>query len=307
MTLSQNHPNMAVKAVPAPKQTATVPVAAPLEPSQPASASSTTVHLQANQQQTPRSRFTELITAQHLSAWFLFTAALIAIGLGGLHALEPGHGKTIVAAYLVGSQGNRASRCSAGHDRYRIAYCRRIRAWSDHLVRIALHRARATLSLARRFLRDHDCGTRLLYAHASPDRHGHGSLSCPGRIPWSLDVLEAPGGRQMRMGIRSESTESLGTIRKPDSALYLGHHRRNHPMPGRADRSLERIRAAQDRPGFLPDCGLQRRTCRCSDWVWHVDGLRASLHDTPSDRRSAHQSVGFRSRPLHLSLFSVCY
>jgi high-affinity nickel-transport protein len=63
------------------------------------------MHLQANRQQTPRSRFTELIQAEHLSAWFLFTAALIAIGLGGLHALEPGHGKTIVAAYLVGSKG----------------------------------------------------------------------------------------------------------------------------------------------------------------------------------------------------------
>src|SRR5579859_2650390 len=63
------------------------------------------IHLQANQQRTPRSRFTELITAQRLSAWFLFTAAFIAIGLGGLHALEPGHGKTIVAAYLVGSRG----------------------------------------------------------------------------------------------------------------------------------------------------------------------------------------------------------
>jgi len=65
----------------------------------------TAIHLQANQQQTPRSKFTELIQAEHLSPWFLFTAALIAIGLGGLHALEPGHGKTIVAAYLVGSKG----------------------------------------------------------------------------------------------------------------------------------------------------------------------------------------------------------
>ena len=64
-----------------------------------------TLHLQANQQKTPRNRFTELITTQHLSLWFLFTAALIAMGLGGLHALEPGHGKTIVAAYLVGSRG----------------------------------------------------------------------------------------------------------------------------------------------------------------------------------------------------------
>jgi len=63
------------------------------------------MHLEANQQKTPRDRFTELITAEHLSLWFLFTAALIAMGLGALHALEPGHGKTIVAAYLVGSRG----------------------------------------------------------------------------------------------------------------------------------------------------------------------------------------------------------
>ena len=40
-----------------------------------------------------------------MSFWVLFSAALIAGGLGALHALEPGHGKTIVAAYLVGSRG----------------------------------------------------------------------------------------------------------------------------------------------------------------------------------------------------------
>ncbi|MGA2214179.1 MAG: sulfite exporter TauE/SafE family protein [Bryobacteraceae bacterium] len=55
---------------------------------------------------TPRSRFTELISTQgSLSFWVLFSAALIAAGLGALHALEPGHGKTLVAAYLVGSRG----------------------------------------------------------------------------------------------------------------------------------------------------------------------------------------------------------
>ena len=87
-----------------------VPASASLKPMQQLpTASSAIVHPQANRQQTPRSRFTELITAQHLSIWFLFTAAIIAIGLGGLHALEPGHGKTIVAAYLVGSKG------TAGH------------------------------------------------------------------------------------------------------------------------------------------------------------------------------------------------
>lgn len=63
------------------------------------------VVLKPNQQLTPRNRFTELIAAQELNPWFLFTAAFIAMGLGGLHALEPGHGKTIVAAYLVGSRG----------------------------------------------------------------------------------------------------------------------------------------------------------------------------------------------------------
>jgi ABC-type nickel/cobalt efflux system permease component RcnA len=87
------------------KQSATPPVARSHESLPPGSALSTSVRLQANQQKTPRSRFTELIQAQNLSAWFLFTAALIALGLGGLHALEPGHGKTIVAAYLVGSRG----------------------------------------------------------------------------------------------------------------------------------------------------------------------------------------------------------
>lgn len=57
-------------------------------------------------QNTPRSRFTELISTQgKLSFWILLSAALIAAGLGALHALEPGHGKTIVAAYLVGSRG----------------------------------------------------------------------------------------------------------------------------------------------------------------------------------------------------------
>src|ERR1700677_951695 len=68
-------------------------------------AASASLHLHANQQATPRSAFTELITTRSMSLWFLITAAFIALGLGALHALEPGHGKTIVAAYLVGSRG----------------------------------------------------------------------------------------------------------------------------------------------------------------------------------------------------------
>ena len=61
--------------------------------------------LAPNKQATPRNRFTELMIRPEMGFWFLFTAAFLAAGLGAAHALEPGHGKTIVAAYLVGSRG----------------------------------------------------------------------------------------------------------------------------------------------------------------------------------------------------------
>ena len=50
-------------------------------------------------------RFTELITIDILTPRVIAIALLIAFTLGGAHALTPGHGKTIVAAYLVGSRG----------------------------------------------------------------------------------------------------------------------------------------------------------------------------------------------------------
>ena len=67
------------------------------------------VRLEANRQGTPRNAFTDLIKSNRVDLVFLLTATLIAAVLGGLHALEPGHGKTLVAAYLVGSRG------TAGH------------------------------------------------------------------------------------------------------------------------------------------------------------------------------------------------
>jgi nickel/cobalt exporter len=38
----------------------------------------------------------------------ILSALLLALGLGAFHALTPGHGKTIMAAYLVGTRGTRA-------------------------------------------------------------------------------------------------------------------------------------------------------------------------------------------------------
>ena len=51
-------------------------------------------------------RLTELIaTGAPLEPWLVLTSLLLAAGLGALHALSPGHGKTVVGAYLVGARG----------------------------------------------------------------------------------------------------------------------------------------------------------------------------------------------------------
>jgi len=49
--------------------------------------------------------FTRLITLQDLSLPAILLALAISVVWGGMHALTPGHGKTLVAAYLVGSRG----------------------------------------------------------------------------------------------------------------------------------------------------------------------------------------------------------
>src|SRR5207302_7666714 len=41
-----------------------------------------------------------------LTVAFGLLALALAIGLGALHALAPGHGKTVMAAYLVGQRGS---------------------------------------------------------------------------------------------------------------------------------------------------------------------------------------------------------
>jgi ABC-type nickel/cobalt efflux system permease component RcnA len=53
----------------------------------------------------PHNAFVALVTAQQLSVAVVSLALLVALGLGAFHALEPGHGKTVVAAYLVGQRG----------------------------------------------------------------------------------------------------------------------------------------------------------------------------------------------------------
>src|SRR2546422_783930 len=74
-------------------------VASPLAPA------ADSIKLQANRQGTVRNGLTEMVTTREMGLAIVLLAAVVAMGLGALHALEPGHGKTVVAAYLVGSRG----------------------------------------------------------------------------------------------------------------------------------------------------------------------------------------------------------
>lgn len=86
---------------------------APLPPAEPkveaaaqrADAPETPVVARVNAQSTTRGSFTDLITTRELTVSAVVIALLVAAALGAFHALEPGHGKTVVAAYLVGSRG----------------------------------------------------------------------------------------------------------------------------------------------------------------------------------------------------------
>ena len=70
--------------------------------------------LTANRQGTPRSAFTDLVTTPQLRLGVVCLALAVATGLGAFHALEPGHGKTVVAAYLVGTRGTARHALSLG-------------------------------------------------------------------------------------------------------------------------------------------------------------------------------------------------
>jgi ABC-type nickel/cobalt efflux system permease component RcnA len=61
--------------------------------------------LRPNTQSSPSNRFADLLRAGTAGTGLVATALIVAMALGAFHALEPGHGKTVVAAYMVGSRG----------------------------------------------------------------------------------------------------------------------------------------------------------------------------------------------------------
>jgi ABC-type nickel/cobalt efflux system permease component RcnA len=92
-----------------PRVAATTEAEAPLsslrEAERPVTSVNESIRLQPNLAGTPRNAFTELIPAQGAGLEIISFAIAVAVALGAFHALEPGHGKTLVAAYLVGARG----------------------------------------------------------------------------------------------------------------------------------------------------------------------------------------------------------
>ena len=81
-----------------------IPVPAPsIQPADPPVIE--TLDLTANVRGTPHNAFTALLTEPLRGPGMILFALAVAASLGAFHALEPGHGKTVVAAYLVGARG----------------------------------------------------------------------------------------------------------------------------------------------------------------------------------------------------------
>lgn len=54
---------------------------------------------------TPRDAFTQAVLVPELGFWVVLAGLAVAFTFGALHALSPGHGKAMVAAYLAGTRG----------------------------------------------------------------------------------------------------------------------------------------------------------------------------------------------------------
>ena len=58
--------------------------------------------------------FTDFLGRRHLTLGFAIVSVLASLAFGVVHALAPGHGKTVMAAYLVGQRGTRRQALQLG-------------------------------------------------------------------------------------------------------------------------------------------------------------------------------------------------
>jgi ABC-type nickel/cobalt efflux system permease component RcnA len=102
MTPAPERPGQPAATTPGPSvsapATAAIPTVAPEVSTRAAGSADSTVAL-------ARTGLTDLMTRRDMGTGLLLFTLATAAALGAFHALEPGHGKTVVAAYLVGSRG----------------------------------------------------------------------------------------------------------------------------------------------------------------------------------------------------------
>lgn len=166
--------------------------------------------------------FASLVTEADLSAWAIGLSLLLSVGFGAVHALSPGHGKTLMAAYLVGA-GGRARQAVVVGGAVAVMHTAsvlglgvlilslertfspdRIYPWlglASGLVAIALgavllvQRLGAWGSARRADSREHDHAEGVEHGHAhGPGGHAHVAPSAPVLSRKGLTALAVAGG-----------------------------------------------------------------------------------------------------------------
>lgn len=74
-------------------------------PGDPTEETDTADAMQAEPGNQEKNRLLNLLQKDDLNVFLIVLGLFLAMGMGALHALSPGHGKAMVAAYLVGTQG----------------------------------------------------------------------------------------------------------------------------------------------------------------------------------------------------------
>ena len=95
----------------------------------------------------------QLLNKHEISVGMVLIGLAVAFGLGAIHAMSPGHGKTIVAAYLVGSRGTFKHAIFLGG---MVTFTHTISVFLPgihHAVSVAVRTARKNLSRAGRDIR----------------------------------------------------------------------------------------------------------------------------------------------------------
>jgi nickel/cobalt exporter len=154
-----------------------------------------------------------------------------AIGLGALHALEPGHAKTLTAAYLIGTQGTKRDAVVLGLS---VAFTHSIvvialavlgvwagrEAFTDratYWLQIASGVVVVLLGgylLYRRWPRAHPPHVGQGHTHAHPHHHAPEPFRFAGdTMTGKLTIVDTPDGERFRLDVSSTGPVSGATVR----------------------------------------------------------------------------------------------